>query len=123
MASVKLDFVFAAAIGAVSAVLVMTLLQRKSRPSAVVTTKAPSPAGHYAQGIIDAGLLYISGQLPVDPADPAGSKQKMMAKTYTITEQTRQALLNVKAVLDAAGGNMDNMVSGLFAGTALRGFT
>jgi 2-iminobutanoate/2-iminopropanoate deaminase len=104
------EIAVAAAVGAITAVAVMGLLQRKIRPSAVITSQAPSPAGHYAQGVIDNGVLYISGQLPIDPADPSGSKQKMQAKSYTITEQTRQALSNVKAVLDAAGGSMDNML-------------
>lgn len=58
--------------------------------------KAPKPAGHYAQAVEHMGLLYVSGQLPVNPR--TGIKE-----IGPIELQTRQALQNVEAILSAAG--------------------
>ena len=59
---------------------------------------APQPAGHYAQAVTHNGLVFVSGQLPVDPATgkPVGE---------TVEEQTQRALENVLAVLRAAGSD------------------
>lgn len=64
----------------------------------ILTAEAPRPAGHYSQGIVHEGLVYVSGQLPVDPS--TGERQ-----TGTIEEQTRLALENVAGVLRAAGSD------------------
>lgn len=72
------------------------------KPSA--TTAAPTPRGHYSQSIIAAGrMLYTSGQEPIDPATgrPVGG---------SMAEQTRRALENLKAVVEAAGGRLSNAV-------------
>ena len=66
----------------------------------VSTPQAPLPAGHYAQAIVHGGLVYVSGQLPVDPQDPA-------QRGRSVEEQTEQALRNVQAVLEAAGSGLD----------------
>jgi 2-iminobutanoate/2-iminopropanoate deaminase len=66
----------------------------------VETTLAPKPAGHYAQAVIHGGLVYVSGQLAVDP-EP-GEK-----RLGSIEEQTRLALSNVAAILNAAGSSLD----------------
>lgn len=66
------------------------------------TDKAPAAIGPYAQAVAIDGLVITSGQLPLDPATgtfPEG-----------ITEQTRQSLTNVKAILEAAGTSMDQVV-------------
>ena len=65
-----------------------------------LTPNAPQPAGHYAQAIVHNGLVFVSGQLPVDPQN--GEK-----KTGSIEEQTEQALKNVRAILQAAGSGLD----------------
>ena len=62
----------------------------------IVTNDAPRPAGHYAQGIEHAGLIYVSGQLPVKPGEPP-------VEPGSIEAQTEQCLANVSAVLRAAG--------------------
>ena len=67
---------------------------------AVETTQAPKPAGHYAQAVIHGGLVYVSGQLAVDPE--TGEK-----RLGSIEEQTEQALSNIAAILDAAGSRLD----------------
>lgn len=62
----------------------------------VETPNAPQPAGHYAQAIVHGGLVYVSGQLPIDPR--TGERC-----TGSIEEQAGQALQNVAAILEAAG--------------------
>ncbi len=67
------------------------------------TPAAPAPAGHYAQAVVHGGLVFVSGQLPIDPADreqPPG----------TIEEQTEQTLRNVGAILEAAGSSLDRVL-------------
>ena len=61
----------------------------------IATTDAPKAVGPYSQAIEVNGTLYISGQIPVNPAD--GSVPE------SIEEQSRQALKNVGAILAAAG--------------------
>jgi 2-iminobutanoate/2-iminopropanoate deaminase len=69
----------------------------------ISTPNAPQPAGHYAQAIVHNGLVYVSGQLPVDPA--SGEK-----RLGSIEEQARQALENVAAILEAAGSGLDRVL-------------
>jgi len=69
----------------------------------VHTDEAPRPAGHYSQAVVHGGLVYVAGQLPVDPDDldkPAGSA----------AEQTEQALHNVREVLHAAGSGLEHVL-------------
>lgn len=69
----------------------------------IVTSAAPAAIGPYSQAIEVNGFVYASGQLPIDPATgafPEGGVQ----------EQTRQSLLNVKAILDEAGLTLANVV-------------
>jgi 2-iminobutanoate/2-iminopropanoate deaminase len=69
----------------------------------VSTADAPTPAGHYSQAIVHNGLVFVAGQLPIDPTDrdaPPGS----------IEEQTERALRNVEAILVAAGSGLDRVV-------------
>ncbi|HZI18703.1 MAG TPA: Rid family detoxifying hydrolase [Pyrinomonadaceae bacterium] len=69
----------------------------------VSTDRAPAPAGHYSQAVVCGGLVYVSGQLPIDPA--SGER-----RVGTIEEQTRQVLRNVAAVLEAAGSGLDRVL-------------
>lgn len=69
----------------------------------ITTEAAPAAIGPYSQGVNYGDLVMTSGQLPLDPltmAFPAGG----------IKEQTRQSLLNVKAVLDQAGASLDTVL-------------
>jgi 2-iminobutanoate/2-iminopropanoate deaminase len=69
----------------------------------IVAQDAPKPAGHYAQGIEHAGLIYVSGQLPVHPdAGPAAPG--------SIEDQTERCLANVRAVLRAAGADLEDVL-------------
>lgn len=69
----------------------------------ISTKKAPAAIGPYSQAIQVGGLVYASGQLPINPETgalvPGGIK-----------EQTRQSLTNVKAVLEEAGTAMNRVV-------------
>lgn len=69
----------------------------------IVTSAAPAAIGPYSQAIEVNGFVYASGQLPIDPATgafPEGGVQ----------EQTRQSILNVKAILEEAGLTLANVV-------------
>ena len=68
----------------------------------IATENAPKAVGPYSQAIEANGILYISGQIPVVPADgsvPEG-----------IVDQTRQSLKNIGAILAEAGMDYDNVV-------------
>ena len=68
----------------------------------IATTKAPGAIGPYSQGIDVGSIVFVSGQIPVDPATGAIAEG--------ITAQTTQSLANVKAILDEAGLTVDNVV-------------
>ena len=70
--------------------------------TAVSTDKAPGAIGPYSQAIKAGGLVFLSGQLPLDPASgqfPEGVK-----------EQTRQSLTNAAHILEAAGSGLDKVI-------------
>ena len=69
----------------------------------VFTPDAPAPAGHYSQAIVHDNLVYVSGQLPVDPQ--SGEK-----RLGTIETQAAQALTNLREVLSAAGSDMQRVL-------------
>ena len=69
----------------------------------ISTTKAPSAIGPYSQAIRVGNLVYTSGQIPIDPATGVFAEGG-------IKEQTRQSLLNVKAILEEAGLTMGDVV-------------
>jgi 2-iminobutanoate/2-iminopropanoate deaminase len=69
----------------------------------ILTEGAPLPAGHYSQAIVHGGLVYVSGQLPIEPA----SGRRVLG---TVEEQTLQALRNVQAVLVAAGSDLSSVL-------------
>ena len=69
----------------------------------ISTTNAPAAIGPYSQAIRIGNLVFTSGQIPIDPA--TGSFVE-----GGIKEQTRQSLLNVKAVLNEAGTTMDHVI-------------
>lgn len=68
----------------------------------IATTKAPAAIGPYSQAIDAGNLVFISGQIPVNPATgdiPEG-----------IEAQTRQSIANIKAILAEAGLKIDNVI-------------
>ena len=69
----------------------------------VETPNAPKPGGHYSQAVVHNGLIYIAGQLPIDPA--TGEK-----KLGSIEEQTEQVLANLRAIVEAAGSDLSRVL-------------
>ncbi len=67
------------------------------------TEHAPKAIGPYAQGVDTGNLLFLSGQIPIDPA--VGE-----ITAVSIEDQTRQALENVKAILESGGCTMEHVV-------------
>ena len=68
----------------------------------IATTKAPGAIGPYSQAVKFDHHIFVSGQLPIDPATgemPEGIKA-----------QTRQSIANLKAILEEAGASLDNVV-------------
>jgi 2-iminobutanoate/2-iminopropanoate deaminase len=70
---------------------------------AVATTSAPAAIGPYSQAVRAGSLLFVSGQVPIDPA--TGSVVE-----GDIATQTRRVLQNVGAILEAAGASFDHVV-------------
>ena len=69
----------------------------------VATEQAPRAIGPYSQAVVAGQLLFCLGQIPLDPATG-------QLVDGDITAQTRQALLNVRAILAAAGATFDDVV-------------
>ncbi len=70
---------------------------------AISTPDAPAPAGHYAQAIAHQGTLYISGQLPINPATGAHEHGDLEA-------QLQRTLANLDAILRAANTSRDRVL-------------
>ena len=68
----------------------------------IYTKNAPNAVGPYSQAIESNGTLYISGQIPINP-----QTGKVVAG---ITEQTKQVMENISAILTEAGYTFDNVV-------------
>jgi 2-iminobutanoate/2-iminopropanoate deaminase len=69
----------------------------------VATRHAPTPIGPYSQGVIAGGLLFVSGQIPIDPAT-----DKLVEGDIAV--QTEQVLKNILAVLKEAKMGPENVV-------------
>jgi 2-iminobutanoate/2-iminopropanoate deaminase len=70
----------------------------------IFTPRAAKPPASYSQAVKAAGLVFVSGTAPVDPATGTITGS-------TIQEQTRQCLTNIQAILEAAGSSLDKLVS------------
>jgi 2-iminobutanoate/2-iminopropanoate deaminase len=71
---------------------------------AITTPNAPIPAGHYSQAIVHGGLVYVAGQLGIDPKRPGHTPDD-------IELQTEQTLRNVANILVAAGSDLKHVLS------------
>jgi len=69
----------------------------------ISTGNAPKAAGHYSQAIVHNNIVYVSGQLPIDPK--TGEKH-----IGSIEEQTEQVLKNLSEILKAAGSNLNQVI-------------
>jgi len=70
----------------------------------IFTADAAKPPATYSQAVRAAGLIFLSGTAPQDPATGAIVGQ-------TIQEQTRQSLKNVQAILESVGSSLEKIVS------------
>lgn len=67
------------------------------------TKNAPAAIGPYSQAVSSGGFIFVSGQLPIDPATgefPEGG----------VEAQTRQSLTNIKSILEEAGSGLDKVL-------------
>jgi 2-iminobutanoate/2-iminopropanoate deaminase len=69
----------------------------------ITTPNAPAPIGPYNQAVLSNGVLYISGQIPLDPAS-------MELVEGDLKKETVQVMENLKAILEAAGMTFDQVV-------------
>jgi len=69
----------------------------------ITTTKAPKAIGPYSQAVRANGFIFISGQIPIDPAT-----DELLCGD--IGQQTTRVLENLKAILEAAGSSLDRAV-------------
>ena len=90
-----------------SAIVLLTSLATASEPSAarqtIASKDAPAAIGPYSQAVLVNGVLYVSGQIALDP------KSGQMAAA-DIRSQTRQVFANLGAVLAAAGMSLEDAV-------------
>jgi 2-iminobutanoate/2-iminopropanoate deaminase len=70
----------------------------------IFTANAAKPPPTYSQAVKAAGLIFVSGTTPVDPASGA-------IQVQSIQEQTKQCLANISAILQAAGSSLSKVVS------------
>ena len=69
----------------------------------IATENAPKALGPYSQALKAGGFIYCSGQIPINPATNA-------VEAVTIEDQTRQAITNLRNVLEKAGSSLANVV-------------
>jgi len=70
----------------------------------IATTNAPAAVGPYSQGVKAGNIVYVSGQLPINPATGE------LYKGTDIKEETKISLMNVKAILEEAGASLADVV-------------
>jgi len=71
--------------------------------SVILSTAAPQPVSAYSQAIQSGQLLFLAGQIPLDPATGK-------VVSGTIAEETERVIDNLRAVLSAAGATLENVV-------------
>ncbi len=71
----------------------------------ISSSSAPEAIGPYSQAIRAGNMVFLAGQIPIDP------QTKQLMKDASIEDQTRLVLNNLKAVLEADGLSMDHVVS------------
>ncbi len=67
------------------------------------SSNAPAAIGPYSQAILSGQIIFLSGQIPLDP-------ETMILVSGDMVDQTKQVLTNLQAVSIAAGGNLDSIV-------------
>jgi len=70
----------------------------------ITTPRAPAAIGPYSQGIKAGNLLFVSGQIPIDPATGA------LIEAKDIPSQTRRVLQNIQQILSSGGATIEHVV-------------
>ena len=78
-------------------------MKEKEKIEMIATDKAPAALGPYSQAIRANGMIYCSGQIPINPASGT-------VEAKTIEEQTTQSITNLKNVLEKAGSSLAKVV-------------
>lgn len=86
-------------------VLPVSVQAQTTGKTVIATPNAPEAIGPYSQAIKAGNTVFLAGQIPIDP------KTKQLMKDASIEDQTKLVLDNLKAVLEADGLTMDNIVS------------
>jgi len=73
------------------------------RRESICTDRAPGAVGPYSQAVRSGSTVFVSGQIPIDPATGERAGE-------TVGEQTRRVLQNLGAVMEAAGGSLADVV-------------
>ncbi|MBN1623168.1 MAG: RidA family protein [Clostridia bacterium] len=68
----------------------------------IITDRAPGAIGPYSQAVRCNGMLFLSGQLPINPETGVIPE--------SVSEQTRQSLMNAKAIVESTGATMNDVV-------------
>ena len=69
----------------------------------ISTPHAPIARGHYSQAVVHEGIVYVAGQLPIDPAEPE-------RKLEAFDAQARQVIANIAAILEASGSDLAHVL-------------
>jgi 2-iminobutanoate/2-iminopropanoate deaminase len=77
-------------------------MHKAHKPEIVFTDQAPAAIGPYSQAIRFGPFVFVSGQIPVEPSSGSISTD--------VKEQTHQSLKNLQAILQAAGGGLENVI-------------
>lgn len=80
------------------------------------TSHAPAPVGPYNQAVVHNGLIFISGQIPIDPH--SGN-----LKMANVTEETTQVMENIKAILEEAGCTFESVLKASIFSTSMNNFS
>ena len=82
----------------------------------ISTDKAPAAIGPYSQGVNVGKFIFVSGQIPVDPS--TGN-----IVSPDVKEQAKRSLENLKAIIEAAGSNLNNVVKTTVFATDINNFS
>jgi len=78
-------------------------VQKNVQKKAINTSAAPAAVGPYVQGVRTGNLIFVSGQIPLDP-------KTGVLVTGGVEEQTRRVMSNLAAILEAGGSGIDRVV-------------
>src|SRR5438093_10253280 len=81
----------------------METIEEESMRNAVATEKAPKPIGPYSQGIIEGDFIFVAGQGPINPLTGK-------LELGDVRAETRRVFENLRAILQAAGSSLDDVV-------------